>query len=103
MNTPVPTGAESAAKYFITAMMIRAEKKRFEDLPECAVPLSSLVHDREVLYACHDQLRKMEESGELAARGFEYSLVHRSRIVEHVRKLYLADLNVFTICKGNAN
>lgn len=96
MNTSIPNGAESAAKYFISALMIRAEKKRFEDLPECAVPLSSLVTDREVLYACHAQLLKMEESGELAERGFDYSVVHRSRIIEQVRRLYLSDVNVFT-------
>lgn len=100
METNMQTSAECAAKFFITALMSRAEKKRFEDLPECAVPLSSLVQDREVLYACHDQLRKMEETGELAERGFEYSLVHRSRIVEHARKLYLSDLNVFTRLRG---
>lgn len=103
METSKQTSAECAAQYFIAALMSRAEKKRFEDLPECAVPLSSLVKDRDVLYACFEQLRKMEETGELAERGFEYSVVHRTRIVEQVRKLYLSDLNVFTLCKGNTH
>lgn len=103
MDTTLPTSAECAAHYFINSLMTRAYKKRFDDLPECAASLSSLIDDRAVLLACHAHLQKMEETGELAAREFDYSVVHRSRIVENVRKHYLIDLTVFTLHRGNTN